>query len=269
VPRIRSIKPDFFTSEVIASLPLSARLTFIGLWTYVDDNGVGVDNPRLINAAIWPLEDDPLETLRRTSRDLQSLAEAGLIQRYEVSGKRFLFITSWDEHQKVSHPSRPRYPRPTDPGVTPLTSENATLRKPSGNPPEDVQSPPETLAPEQGAGSREQGARNRESAPRKRGTRLPDDFAITDDMKAWFAANCPGVNGQRETEKFRNYWRSAPGQKGVKLDWQATWRNWMLTAAERGSSPTTNGRATGANRHIDGRDDNPFRNTSQTAGSTR
>ena len=57
--RIRSIKPEFFTSEVIASLPLSARLTFIGLWTYVDDNGVGLDNERLILAAVWPLEDEP------------------------------------------------------------------------------------------------------------------------------------------------------------------------------------------------------------------
>ena len=50
--RIRSIKPEFFTSEVVAELPLSTRLTFIGLWTYVDDNGVGLDNELLVTAAL-------------------------------------------------------------------------------------------------------------------------------------------------------------------------------------------------------------------------
>ena len=160
MPRIRSIKPEFFTSEVIAALPVSARLTFIGLWTHVDDNGVTVDNPKLITAAVWPLEDDPREALARTSGDLTRLSTAGLIQRYEVSGRRYLFVTSWDEHQRVSHPSKPRYPRPTGPS----TSGNTEDPEPSGHPPEDLVSPPETLVPEQGAGSREQGAGSRERA---------------------------------------------------------------------------------------------------------
>ena len=28
-------------------------------------------------------------------------------------------------------------------------------------------------------------------------------------------------------EKFKDYWIAQPGQKGVKLDWDATWRNWV------------------------------------------
>ena len=88
--RIRSIKPEFFTSETIAALPLSARLTFIGLWTYVDDNGVGIDNELLITAAIWPLERDNLETLARTREDLASLSREGLVSRYQDSRKSYL-----------------------------------------------------------------------------------------------------------------------------------------------------------------------------------
>ena len=126
--RIRSIKPDFFTSETVASLPLSTRLTFIGLWTYVDDNGVGMDNELLINAAIWPLEGDSLETLARTREDLATLSRAGLVNRYRDSRKRYLFVTSWDEHQKVDHPRKPRYPRPGDViGATDLTSDNESV----------------------------------------------------------------------------------------------------------------------------------------------
>lgn len=41
--RIRNIKPEFWRSQDITALDKSARLTFIGLWNYVDDNGVGLD----------------------------------------------------------------------------------------------------------------------------------------------------------------------------------------------------------------------------------
>jgi hypothetical protein len=159
--RIRSIKPDFFTSERVAGLPVTARLTFIGLWTHVDDNGVTVDNGRLITAALWPLEEDPRETLQRTLEDLRRLSEAGLIVRYEAAGKRLLFVRGWDEHQKVSHPGKPRYPRPEAMPPKPPTSADADPDEPegpsSGESPEDLLSPLETLRPEQGAGSREQG----------------------------------------------------------------------------------------------------------------
>lgn len=92
---------------------------------------------------------------------------------------------------------------------------------------------------------------------RKRGTRLPDDFAITADMKTWFAENCPSVDGPRETEKFRNYWRAKSGKDAAKVDWPATWRNWMLTATER-AGPNPRGPFTGATRHTRQRHDNPF-----------
>ncbi len=90
---------------------------------------------------------------------------------------------------------------------------------------------------------------------RRRGTRIPDDFAITDEMKTWFAENCRTVDGPRETEKFRNYWQAKSGKDATKIDWPATWRNWMLTAAERtGPRPAF----TGATRHTSQRHDNPF-----------
>jgi hypothetical protein len=154
VARIRSIKPEFFTSETIGGLDRGTRLTFIGVWTYVDDNGVGVDNARLINAAVYPLEDDPTEALRRTLEDLRRLAEVGLIQRYEVHGKRYLFVSTWDEHQQISHPRKTRFPRP-EPGVTCTYIDTPeTLRRNAG-------AAPAILRPEQGAGSREQGTATR------------------------------------------------------------------------------------------------------------
>lgn len=71
------------------------------------------------------------------------------------------------------------------------------------------------------------------SGARKRGTRIPDDFAVTPDMVTWAREKCPDVDGKRETEKFINHFQSASGAKGVKLDWGRTWMNWMMTADER------------------------------------
>jgi hypothetical protein len=55
-------------------------------------------------------------------------------------------------------------------------------------------------------------------------------------MVEWARRECPTVDGRRETEKFIDYFRAAPGAKGVKLDWLATWRNWMRKAEETAAS---------------------------------
>jgi hypothetical protein len=70
----------------------------------------------------------------------------------------------------------------------------------------------------------------------KRAQRIPDDFQPSREMVGWAAERCPGVDGRRETEKFKNYWRAKSGRDATKLDWPATWRNWMLNAADRGPS---------------------------------
>lgn len=70
----------------------------------------------------------------------------------------------------------------------------------------------------------------RARAPKaKKGTRIPDDFAVTDDMVAWARQETPLV-GAKETAAFVDYWRGVSGARGVKADWVATWRNWMRKA---------------------------------------
>lgn len=124
MPRIRTIKPEFWKSEAIAAHPHRTRLTFIGLWTYVDDNGVGIDNEKLITAELYPLEEDPREALANVREDLARLHAGGRILRYVVDGKRYLAIVGWD-HQKIDKPGRPRYPLPTVANAEHLTSDNA------------------------------------------------------------------------------------------------------------------------------------------------
>lgn len=62
-----------------------------------------------------------------------------------------------------------------------------------------------------------------------RGTRLPDDFAITADMARWCSSRgITKAQAMRSTESFVNYWRAKTGRDATKLDWPATWRNWLL-----------------------------------------
>jgi hypothetical protein len=63
----------------------------------------------------------------------------------------------------------------------------------------------------------------------RRGKRLPDDFPVTAEMAAWAREKAPTC-GPVDHEQFCNYWHALPGAKGRKLDWIATWRNWMLRA---------------------------------------
>ncbi|MPY72890.1 MAG: hypothetical protein GEU87_01385 [Alphaproteobacteria bacterium] len=48
-------------------------------------------------------------------------------------------------------------------------------------------------------------------------------------------------------EKFRNHWLGKAGQHGRKLDWAATWRNWIIGDFERGGGRAggTGGRRAG------------------------
>lgn len=122
--RIRTIKPEFFTSLTIADLPLTARLTFIGLWTHCDDAGRCVDDARLIKAALWPLDD---RTAADIEIDLKELTESSLITRYTLNRKRYLAITNWSEHQRINRPSPSKLPAPEQGEPSPpdpVTREN-------------------------------------------------------------------------------------------------------------------------------------------------
>lgn len=66
--------------------------------------------------------------------------------------------------------------------------------------------------------------------PRPRATRIPEPFMLTSEMRAYAAEKRPNIDVQEETEKFVNHFRGKAGKDATKLDWNATWRNWILNA---------------------------------------
>lgn len=70
----------------------------------------------------------------------------------------------------------------------------------------------------------------------KRGTRIHEDWYpdlhVIDAIKAELPyATREWLTAQHR--QFIDYWISVPGQRGIKLDWNATWRNWMRRSSER------------------------------------
>ena len=73
----------------------------------------------------------------------------------------------------------------------------------------------------------------------KRGTRIPTGWQPDQHTIDQMRTECPQVDFATEHRKFVDYWAAVTGSRGTKLDWNATWRNWIRKASEH---TTTNSR---------------------------
>ena len=111
--RIRTIKPEFFTSPDTAKASVDARLFYIAMWCWADDYGIGETNFNMLLGFAFPDED------QRTSKEVQSLckevADAYGTVFYTVRGRHYYAIPSWDDHQRTQRRAQRRNPTPDDP----------------------------------------------------------------------------------------------------------------------------------------------------------
>lgn len=242
--RIRNIKPEFWRSEDIKRLSREDRLLFVGLWSYVDDNGVGIDDHRQIAADLFPIEDDPIEVREFVREGLQRIAGGSLCTRYEFDGKAFLFINSWAKHQKVHNPNKARYPLPNGIVAHPTS---AYVGSTESLPSIDGDST-ETL----GTGSEGQGVRGTEekdSASTDQFDAFWAEYPRKDGkaaaLKAWPKA-CKKLEPPRLVAAAR-YWAGlwkAAGQEKSFIPHASTWLNgerWNDEPPSPRASPKTNG----------------------------
>lgn len=67
----------------------------------------------------------------------------------------------------------------------------------------------------------------------KRGTRLPAGWALPAAWGQWAIDQGHSEATIRfEADKFRDFWVGKSGKDAAKLDWEATWRNWMRNVAK-------------------------------------
>jgi uncharacterized protein YdaU (DUF1376 family) len=106
-------------------------------------------------------------------------------------------------------------------GGRPRRNPEETRPEPTGFPDETqvkaLQSPPLQSPPS---------SLRSERAPRP-SKRCPEGFVVTDEAKAAMRLECPTVDLEAETRKFRDHTYPV-----ARSDWPATWRNWIRKAAE-------------------------------------
>src|SRR5213083_716855 len=94
--RIRSIKPELRKSLTVAAWPREVRYAWVLLWGYLDDNGRGRDDIRLLVADLFPLDRDVTE--RKLDNWLNIMCEKPqhdpeeppALCRYEARGQRWM-----------------------------------------------------------------------------------------------------------------------------------------------------------------------------------
>jgi hypothetical protein len=107
--RIRTIKPEFWSSEQIMECSRDARLLFVGLWNFADDAGRMAYSAKRIKAQVFPSDDLTADDIHGL---ITELTRNGLTLLYAVDGKEYLAITGW-HNQVINRPQPSKTPPPT------------------------------------------------------------------------------------------------------------------------------------------------------------
>ncbi|MFF2054134.1 hypothetical protein ACFVU2_21185 [Leifsonia sp. NPDC058194] len=112
MPRIRTIKPDFWDSRGTAAASLRARLFFIAMWNWADDWGVGDANPRRLLGFAFPNDESSEVEPRNFRRLAEEVTSCFDVAWYSVGGREFYSIPSWEEHQRTEKKAKRSNPGP-------------------------------------------------------------------------------------------------------------------------------------------------------------
>lgn len=167
--RIRTIKPEFWTSEQVMEITPLARLAFIAMWNFSDDHGVHPASYKTLRAEAFAGDDNiTADTVAGLVAEMQ---RERLVAEFEVDGKRYWHVTGWARHQKIDKPTY-RHPEPPN-----ETTHHREVAEHSANTPRKVaeSSPPESKGVE-GKG--------------KEGNDVVDDTAVS-SVAAKSADPCP------------------------------------------------------------------------------
>lgn len=115
--RNRMIKPEFWEDDKIGECSPTARLLFIAMWNFADDEGFLEDRPRWLKAKCFPYDNFEIEPL---------VAELVNVGRIEIQGG-IIRVRNFKKHQRIDKPYPSKLSQvfndsPTIPGAFPERS---------------------------------------------------------------------------------------------------------------------------------------------------
>ncbi len=108
--RKRMIDPGIWTSSSFMSLTDRQQLLFIGLFSNADDYGKITGDTVSLKALIFPNKSPAI--IKSLDEQLATIEDSGMIFRYEVKDKSYIWLVKWERIQKMNYRSISRIPNP-------------------------------------------------------------------------------------------------------------------------------------------------------------
>ena len=259
MPRIRTIKPEFFRHEKLQDLhsenpSLNVMLVYAGLWTQCDMNGVFVWQPRQMKLDILPfIEYDMCAVL-----DL--LTAHGFIKKFSANGKEYGHIPTFLNNQHIPTKEKQqgaRYPAYDEAKEVPIQGETRAKTR--------------ALPPAIGAKERER-EREREKEKEREGNFCSEpqsvspptekifltflltgkdnpEFAVTEKMVDEFAGYYPAVDVRQEIRNIAAWCISNPSKRKTKAGAMKFLNAWLSREQDKPHNNfTTKGQNNGQHR---------------------
>jgi hypothetical protein len=104
------ISPEFWIDEKLSLVSRDARLLFIGLWNFADDEGNLAYSPMRIKAQVFPYDTDlDLATIKKLIGELITIET---VIPYTINDSDYLHIRTFKDHQKINRPTPSKLPPP-------------------------------------------------------------------------------------------------------------------------------------------------------------
>lgn len=102
MPRIRTLKPSFWSDDTVADLSRDARLLLVGLISMADDHGRFLASPAAVAGYVFPHDEIPPASIKRWLAEIEKKAP-NIIAFYAIDGRRYGWFRRYHQHQKISH----------------------------------------------------------------------------------------------------------------------------------------------------------------------
>ncbi|MEV0556294.1 HNH endonuclease signature motif containing protein [Streptomyces sp. NPDC050597] len=113
MPRIRTVKPEFWEDELLGVMPRDARLLFIATFNMADDEGILRWTPAYIKAQAFMYDDDlgPKEV----DQLMRCLTDTGLVFPFigGVAKQQMAMVVNFRKHQRINRPQKSKLPPPS------------------------------------------------------------------------------------------------------------------------------------------------------------
>lgn len=258
MPRIRTFKPEFFRSPDTARASHAARILYMAMWSWANDEGIGETNLNGLLGFAFPDEDQiERKELQRLLKEIRRVYGAVF---YGNRGRFYFCIPSWDSHQKTERRANGRFPGPDDDDSYPDQRFGDS---------EEKQGNSDTKQGESSSGTGEPGNRGiqestslklveggvggdppnlpvaAKAAPATRRKRIPDGYMPRQNLIDKVRAEFPSATDQalkQLHEDFCLYWQ---GQGKPMADWDATWLRWIRQELRKATTPARNNHGAG------------------------